>query len=73
LKPKIGFPGGVSGSGDKTTKTIQTEDYEIIQARGPIDIHLKKGKEGFIEVTTSDNLHQYLEVESKNNRLEISL
>lgn len=73
LEAQNWFSRGASGSGDKTTKTIQTEDYDIIQARGPIDIHLKKGKEGIIEVTTSDNLHQYLEVESKNNRLEISL
>ena len=73
LEAQNWFSRGASGSGDKTTKTIQTEDYDIIQAIGPIDIHLKKGKEGIIEVTTSDNLHQYLEVESKNNRLEISL
>ena len=67
------FSSGIGGSGNKTTQMIQTEDYDIIQAHGPIEIHLKKGKEGEIAVTTSDNLHQYLEVESNNNRLEIRL
>lgn len=73
LEAQNWFSRGVIGSGKKTTKVIQTKDYDIIHARGPIDIQLKKGKEGAIEVFTSDNLHQYLEVESNGTRLEIRL
>lgn len=67
------FNKSVSGSGNKTTQVIQTENYDVIQAQGPLEIHLQKGKEGNISVTTSDNLHQYLEVESVNNHLKIRL
>lgn len=73
LQAQKWFSKSVNGNGNKTTKVIQTQDYDIIHARGPIDIQLKKGKEGVVEVTTSENLHQYLEVESNGNRLEIRL
>ena len=67
------FSGSIRGSGNITTKTISTEDYDIIQAHGPIEIHLKKGKEGEVTVTTHDNLHQYLEIESNANLLKFRL
>ncbi|MEK9603677.1 MAG: head GIN domain-containing protein [Flavobacteriaceae bacterium] len=67
------FIKSVNGSGNKTTQVIQTENYDVIQAQGPIEIHLQKGKEGKISVTASDNLHQYLKVESVNNQLKIRL
>jgi hypothetical protein len=36
-----------------------------------MDIHLEKGTEGNISVTTDDNLHEYLEIEVKDNTLVI--
>lgn len=61
----------VSGSGNVTTKTITTEAYDAIEAVGSMDIHLKKGTEGQISVTTDDNLQEYVEIEVKNNKLII--
>jgi hypothetical protein len=61
----------VSGSGNVTTQTITTQKYDAIEAVGFMDIHLKKGTEGQITVTTDDNLQQYVEIEVKNNKLII--
>ena len=52
----------VKGNGQQTTKTVNTPPYDKVKANGPIDLYLKKGKEGNISVTTDDNLHQYLSV-----------
>ena len=61
----------VKGNGQQTTKTVNTPPYDKVKANGPIDLYLKKGKEGNISVTTDDNLHQYLSVEVKNETLNI--
>jgi hypothetical protein len=61
----------VSGSGNVTTKTISTENYDAIEAAGFMDVHLKKGTEGQIIVTTDDNLQEYVEIEVKSNKLVI--
>lgn len=61
----------VVGSGNVTTKTVSTGNYDGIQGVGSMDIHLEKGSEGTITVTTDDNLHEYLEIEVKNNMLVI--
>jgi len=61
----------VSGNGEITTKSISTEDYDIIDGIGSIDIHLEKGTEGQITVTTDDNLHEYIKVEVKDNILTL--
>ena len=56
-----------------STRVISTQGYDIIEARGPIDIQLKKGTEGQIAVTTRENLHPHLKVASDGSRLEIYL
>ena len=61
----------VVGNGNVTTKTVSTGDYDGIKGVGSMDIHLKKGTEGRISVTTDDNLHEYLEIEVKDNVLVI--
>ena len=61
----------VVGNGNVTTKTISTGDYEGIKGVGSMDIHLERGTEGNITVQTDDNLHEYLEIEVKNNMLVI--
>jgi len=59
----------VTGNGNITTKTISTGDYDEIKAVGSMDVHLEKGTEGNITVTTDDNLHEYLEIEVDGNAL----
>lgn len=59
----------ISGNGEITTKTISTGGYDIIKATGFMDIHLKKGPEGRITVSTDDNLHEYITIEVKDNIL----
>ena len=61
----------VVGSGNVTTKTVNTGNYDGIKGVGSMDIHLEKGTEGNITVTTDDNLHEYLEIEVKDNMLVI--
>lgn len=59
----------VVGSGNVTTKTVNTGDYDGVKLVGFMDIHLEKGSEGTITVTTDDNLHEYIIVEVKDNIL----
>ena len=59
----------ISGNGEITTKTISTGSYDIIEGTGFMDIHLEKGPEGHITVTTDDNLHEYIKIEVKDNIL----
>lgn len=59
----------VTGNGNVTTKTISTSDYDGIKAVGSMDVHLERGTEGNITVTTDDNLHEYLEIEVEGNTL----
>ncbi len=61
----------VVGSGNVTTKTVNTGDYDGVKGVGSMDIHLEKGTEGNIRVTTDDNLHQYIEIEVKDNMLVV--
>jgi Putative auto-transporter adhesin, head GIN domain len=63
----------VVGNGNVTTKTISTGDYDSIKGVGSLDIHLVKGVEGTISVTTDENLHEYLEIEVNNNELVIKV
>jgi hypothetical protein len=59
----------VVGNGNVTTKTVSTGDYDGVKGVGSMDIHLERGSEGTISVTTDDNLHEYLEIEVKDNIL----
>jgi hypothetical protein len=62
----------ISGSGNVTTKTVSTGNYDAIKGVGSMDIHLEKGSEGNISVTTDDNLHEYIEIKTKGNDLVIT-
>jgi hypothetical protein len=62
----------ISGNGNVTTKTVSTGNYDAIKGVGSMDIHLEKGSEGSISVTTDDNLHEYIEIKTKGNDLVIT-
>lgn len=61
----------VVGNGNVTTKTVNTGDYDAIKGVGSMDIHLEKGSEGNIRVTTDENLQEYIIVEVKENTLVV--
>lgn len=61
----------VVGNGNVTTTTISTGNYESVKGVGSIDIHLVRGTEGSISVTTDENLHEFVEIEVNNNELVI--
>ena len=63
----------VVGNGNVTTKTVSTGDYDHIKSVGSADIHLIKGTEGSIAVTTDENLHAYLDIKVENNTLIIKI
>lgn len=61
----------VVGNGNVTTKTVNTSDYDGVNVVGSMDVHLEKGSEGNISVTTDDNLHEYIIIEIKGDDLVI--
>ena len=61
----------VVGDGNVTTKTVSTASYDEIKLVGSMDVHLVRGTEGNISVTTDDNLHEYIKIEVKGNELVI--
>jgi hypothetical protein len=63
----------VVGDGNVTTKTVSTSNYSGIKVIGSMDVHLEKGTEGNISVTTDSNIHEYVEIEVDGNSLEIRI
>jgi hypothetical protein len=61
----------VKGSGNVTSKTVQTGDYNEIKVVGSMDVHLERGGEGNIVVKTDDNLHEYVIIEVKDGALTV--
>ena len=61
----------VTGNNNVITKTVTTSDYDAIDVTGSMDVELVSGKEGSIKVTTDENLHEYIEIESKDGTLKI--
>jgi hypothetical protein len=59
----------VVGNGDITTNNIKTQSYDKIEAVGSMDVHLERGNEGNVSVSTDSNLQEYVIVEVKNNTL----
>jgi hypothetical protein len=59
----------IKGDGNISTKTVTVGDYDAIKSIGFMDIHLQKGTEGNITVTTDDNLHEQLEIVVKDKEL----
>ncbi|MBZ0326680.1 MAG: DUF2807 domain-containing protein [Altibacter sp.] len=59
----------VVGNGNVVTKTVNTSDYAGIQVVGSMDVHLQRGAEGTIAVTTDENLQEYIIVEVKENNM----
>ena len=59
----------VVGNGDITTKKITTQSYDKIKAVGSMDVHLERGNEGNISVTTDSNIQEYVIAEVKDNTL----
>jgi hypothetical protein len=61
----------VSGNGDVVTRTFNTSNYDEISVEGSMDVELIAGKEGEIKVEAESNLMEYLEIETKGDRLTI--
>lgn len=59
----------IVGNGNVTTNNITTQSYEKIEAVGSMDVHLERGKEGTISVTTDSNIQEYIIVEVKGSTL----
>ncbi|PQB04294.1 head GIN domain-containing protein [Aureitalea marina] len=62
----------VTGNGNVTTKTVNTGSYDAVKGVGSMDIHLERGTEGAVQVTTDDNLHEYLDIQVKGSSLVIA-
>ena len=63
----------VKGNGNITTKTHTTSDYHKVDVFGSMDVILEKGTEGTIRVTTDENIHEYVTIESNKGVLNIKI
>ena len=63
----------IQGDGNITTKTVNTADYDRVNIVGFMDVVLERGTEGAIQVTTDNNLHEYVEIESAGGTLKINI
>ena len=63
----------VKGNGNIITKTHTTSDYNEVKIQGFMDVKLESGAEGTITVTTDENIHEHLIIESKNGTLTIKV
>ena len=63
----------VKGNGNITTKTHTTSDYHKVDVVGSMDVILEKGTEGTIRVTTDENIHEYVTIESNKGILKIKI
>ena len=61
----------ITGNNNVVTKTVSTPDYDAISVTGSMDVELVSGNEGNIKVTTDENLHEYLVIESNDGTLKI--
>ena len=69
----INFLKIVKGNGNIRTKTHTTLDYHKVDIFGSMDVILEKGTEGTIRVTTDENIHQYVIIESNKGVLNIKI
>jgi hypothetical protein len=63
----------IKGNGKVIIKTYSTSDYETVSGKNNINITIVKGKEGTITVEAESNIMEHLEIEVKNDRLEIGI
>ena len=63
----------VKGNGNITTKIHTTSDYHKVDVVGSMDVILEKGTEGTIRVTTDENIHEYVTIESNKGILKIKI
>lgn len=65
--------GTIVGSGKIINKTVTTQAYNAIKVSGSMDVFLKKGKEGTIDIAAEDNVMDRVVVESDGETLIISM
>lgn len=61
----------IKGNGNVTTRTVNTQDYDGVKVIGSLDVHLERGHEGAITVTTDSNIQDFIIVEVENNQLKL--
>lgn len=57
----------------QTTRTINTQEYDAIEAKGSMTVILKQGEEGAIQVIAEEKAQEYVEIDSDGTTLSISL
>lgn len=72
ISAQFGFQKRIKGNGNLITTHLQVPDYDEINVTGSFDVSLYQAKEGNIEISVEENLKDYLDIESKNNKLSIS-
>jgi len=65
--------GRIKGDGNIVTVVVNTPEYDIVNLVGSMDVHLEKGVEGNISITTDANLQEIVEVKVVNNKLILKI
>ena len=61
----------VGGDGNVELRNYDIDKFNVLKLGGSFSVILTEGKEEKLSIETDENLHQYLNVESKNNVLNI--
>lgn len=68
---QFGWGNSIKGNGHIVTVKQKTADYDKISVGGSFDIYLTQGNEGNLEIAIEENLVEYLDITSKNGKLNI--
>ena len=65
--------GGVIGSGNLESETFNFSDFTEVEAQNGFQVEITKSSIFSVEITTDDNVHEYIKVTKSGETLEIGL
>jgi Putative auto-transporter adhesin, head GIN domain len=64
---------GVVGSGNIVSQERQVEEFTEVEFEGVGQIMIEQGNKNALKIETDDNIQPYIQVETFNNRLKVSI
>src|SRR5690606_38982495 len=63
----------IKGNGQLVTKTISVSEYDAVSSAGIFKVILVEGAEGSIALSAEENLHEYIDIYTEDNKLKIEV
>lgn len=63
----------IKGNGQLLTKTISVSEYDAVSSAGIFKVALVEGIEGSITLSAEENLHEYIDIYTEDNKLKIEV